>query len=136
MRTLHSIALEASEGLVSTKKGIALRPEVEAKLREKLVLSYGSEELEWAVRSLLLLAERVEKRNGKPAAASLVALACSATQPLTQLASQSAERKTRTIAQRTSQLLGMRPARATAIPTGHKDNRLVANKLMKMPRRA
>lgn len=135
-RPLHSIALEASAGLKVTRQGIVLDPKIEAKLRDQLVLSFGSTELEWAVRSLLLLAARLEKRNGKEAAASLIKVACSATRPLSQQASQSSERARRVVAQRTSQFLGMRTAKPTLVPNGQKPNRLVVNSLMKMPRRA
>lgn len=131
-RPLHSLALEAVRGLEPTRAGLALAPATSVRIREKLVLSHGSDELVWAVRSLLIVASRLSSRvpsrvpspNGANAASALVELASTAAQALKQLAFEKASRPPHPA------LLKI------TVPKDEKPNRAVVDRLNRMPRRA
>jgi hypothetical protein len=136
-RPLHTIALEATKGLEVSKKGIVLKTDTAAKIKEQLVLALGTPDLDWAVRSLLILAARLEKRNGKEAANGLIKVACAATTALSKQAAENTETVARLAAKRNSQFLGTRQSKQAApMFEKRKANGLVINQLMQKPRRA
>lgn len=128
-RPLHTIAEVAARGLERTKKGLALSAEAAEELRHRLVLARDTPELAWAVRSLLLVAARLEERNGKLAANAIIELASTATPSLIRLASENRSRPR-------GAMFGARPQKLISNPRVATVNRVIADRLNLMPRRA
>lgn len=139
-RALHHIAHVAVAGLETSAEGLVLGEATVRAVESTLVLSGGSEEIEWAVRSLLLVASRLRDAGHLPAVDTLVDVCCTATRSLVQLGStrnaaamrNAVERLARFTASSTPSPVAPRPSSARR----HRRSGLITNHLAARPVRA
>jgi len=134
-RPLHPLAREATRLLEVADGELILSRASSAVLRAALVAMFDSADLEWAVRSLVITASRLDARGATVAADALVSVAsCAAPELWKNVASRSNERRRNSTA-KIERLLGKKREPTPRFCAPHKDSVRVSN-LFSSPRRA
>lgn len=134
-RPLHPLAIEAARLLVMSEGQLVLPRDAATRVKAALRALFESSELEWAVRSLLIAASRLDAKGAFVAANTLVNIASSASREIWKLVSVRLNERRSADAGKVERLLGRKRQPAPRF-TPPPSNAVRVGALFSSPRRA